>query len=173
MTIKKPNEIIIKENYAEMIIKSPKYGIKKTIFDLEDVEKIKKLDYCWFLRYDNYNFYVCAFDSKVVNNRKQISLHRILTDCPSNRVVDHINHNTLDNRKENLKVCTQLQNVRNQDRLRKDNKSGYRYIYWHKRDNKWIVQILHKEVFRTKNFDDAINFRDKWLKENGEYLCLK
>ena len=43
MVAKKPNEIIIKKNYAEMIIKSPKFGVFKTILSLEDVDKILNL----------------------------------------------------------------------------------------------------------------------------------
>ena len=94
-----------------------------------------------------------------------LSLHRFLTDCPQGMVVDHINGNTLDNRRENLRVCTQKENVRNQHKLAKNNKSGYRYIHWHKRDKKWIVQIYHKEVFRTFVLEEAIKYRNEYLKQ--------
>ena len=165
MTVKKPNEIIIKKNYAEMIIKSPKFGIFKTILSLEDVDKIKKYNYCWWIRFDGWNYYVGTFTSKNIQTRKMLSLHRFLTDCPQGMVVDHINGNTLDNRRENLRVCTQKENVRNQHKLAKNNKSGYRYIHWHKRDKKWIVQIYHKEVFRTFVLEEAIKYRNEYLKQ--------
>ena len=168
MTVKKTNEIIIRDEYAELVVKSPKYGIKKAIIDIDDVEKIKRLNYCWFLKFDNYNFYVAAFNSKDIKKRKCITLHRFITNCPKNMVIDHINHNTLDNRKCNLKICTQQENIRNQNKLRKDNKSGFRYIHWHKRDKKWVVQIFHKELFRTTNLEYAIKFKNEWLLAHAE-----
>lgn len=42
-----------------------------------------------------------------------VYLHRILTDCPDDKEVDHINHDTLNNRRSNLRVCTHLENMRN------------------------------------------------------------
>lgn len=42
-------------------------------------------------------------------------IHRIIMDPPSNMVVDHINGDTLDNRRENLRVCTHRQNILNSE----------------------------------------------------------
>lgn len=43
----------------------------------------------------------------------RVYLHRLLTGCPDNMVVDHINHDKMDNRLCNLRVCTQAENNRN------------------------------------------------------------
>lgn len=43
--------------------------------------------------------------------RKRVYLHRLIMNCPVGLVVDHINRNRLDNRKSNLRVCTQKQNT--------------------------------------------------------------
>lgn len=40
-------------------------------------------------------------------------LHRMIMNAPSHMVVDHVNGNPLDNRKENLRICSQLENSRN------------------------------------------------------------
>ena len=108
---KRPNQIIEKEQYAELIIRSIKYGIKHIVIDLEDVEKCK--NYKWFLSFDEIlnSFYVKT-------SKYPYSLHRVIMNCPKGFVVDHINHNTLDNRKENLRICTHAENMKNRKRVR-------------------------------------------------------
>ena len=108
---KRPNQIIEKEQYAELIIRSMKYGIKHIVIDLEDVEKCK--NYKWFLSFDEIlnSFYVKT-------SKYPYSLHRVIMNCPKGFVVDHINHNTLDNRKENLRICTHAENMKNRKRVR-------------------------------------------------------
>ena len=46
-------------------------------------------------------------------NRKIIALHRFITECPGNKIVDHINKNSLDNRMSNLRIVTTGQNMLN------------------------------------------------------------
>lgn len=46
-------------------------------------------------------------------NGEHVALHNFVTDCPKGMIVDHINHNTFDNRLINLRVCTQKQNSYN------------------------------------------------------------
>ena len=56
------------------------------------------------------------------------SMHRLVMGNPEGMCVDHINGDTLDNRKENLRVCTMSQNSMNK-RLRSDSQSGYKGVY--------------------------------------------
>ena len=56
------------------------------------------------------------------------SIHRVVMDAPKGMDVDHINGDTLDNRRENLRICTRAQNSQNK-RLRVDSKSGYKGVY--------------------------------------------
>lgn len=57
---------------------------------------------------------------------KKSYLHRVLTDAPSGSVVDHINGDTLDNRRSNLRVTTQSLNLCN--RTYNQNSNGYRGV---------------------------------------------
>ena len=45
-----------------------------------------------------------------LNGKRDLAIHRIVMSPPKGMVVDHINGNALDNRKENLRVCTYSQN---------------------------------------------------------------
>ena len=74
-------------------------------FDIEDYELIK--DYCWY--YDNR--YLKAKDIRHPDSNKKIRMHRLLINCPSNLEPNHKNHNTLDNRKENLEIVTHHENM--------------------------------------------------------------
>lgn len=67
----------------------------------------------------------------------------ILNQSQHNRqiVVDHINHNTLDNRKENMRITYIANNNRNKNGRNKNNKSGYRNVFWDSSKSKWSVHL--------------------------------
>ena len=72
---------------------------------------------------------------------KKVHLHKLI--LPEAEAVDHINSNPLDNRRENLRPCTQRQNRMNST-LRCDSKSGYKGVY--KVGNTYKVQIVRQGV---------------------------
>jgi hypothetical protein len=67
-------------------------------------------------------------------------LHRIIADAPRGKVVDHINGDPLDNRRANLRVCTQAQNLAN-GRSHRDSTSRYRGVSWKRSEGVWRAQI--------------------------------
>ena len=94
-------------------------------------------------------------------------MHRFLTDCPSDMTVDHLNYKTLDNRKINLEVKTDLENNRNRKNKANNNSiTGVRNVTYDKKSNKYIVQfwINNKNVAmgkfdkleQAKNFANAV-----------------
>ena len=60
-------------------------------------------------------------------NKKHTVLHRLIMNTPKGYVTDHINGDKLDNRRENLRICTQHQNSMN-TRISKNNKSGVKGV---------------------------------------------
>lgn len=103
-TVQDPNEIRIEKDIAYISlydINSNK--IDEAIIDAEDVDKVK--DIKWSKTFYGY-----------IRGRKDdkgIFLHRFLLDCEDEYDVDHINHNILDNRKNNLRKVNTSQNMQN------------------------------------------------------------
>lgn len=125
----------------------------KFMFDKQDYNLIKK--YCW---YENKAHYLLTR----INSRKQLLLHRLITNAPSGKCVDHINKNTFDNRRLNLRICKQKENNKN-TAIRCDNKSGYIGVNWKKTLNKWVATIAcdghHIYLGCYVNIEDAIKAR--------------
>lgn len=87
--------------------------------------------------------------------RRDIYLHRFITECPKGYVVDHIDGNTLDFRKSNLRVVDYSANSQNLHNMPRHNTSGYRGVSWCKHNKKWraVIKIKGKQ-FGGKYFDD-------------------
>lgn len=164
------NKIIYSDyRIVKFLIQSKKYGDKEVIIDIEDWDKIKK--YKWYVRFDQSinNFYVVTniYHPKHI----QLSIHREIMNIKESKLqVDHINHNTLDNRKNNLRICSCLENVRNK-RIYKINSSGYKGVCWHKRIGKWYTQIeVNKKNIYIGQFDDKIKAALAYNKAAKQYF---
>lgn len=84
--------------------------------DEDDWDSVKHIKWNIHLMRKGYK-YVYTFQ-KTDKSRKMIYLHRMLMNCKNPMFVDHINGDTLDNRKSNLRVLTNRQNQWNQKRVR-------------------------------------------------------
>ncbi|MHC4343575.1 MAG: AP2 domain-containing protein [Planctomycetota bacterium] len=80
-------------------------------------------------------------------------MHRAIIEAPYPLVVDHINHNGIDNRKANLRAVTQAQNILNRVHKKRPNShSRYRGVSRHIRRNKWAVQICYNGRHKTVGY---------------------
>ena len=84
-----------------------------------------------------------AVRSAKVNGRERtVLMHRVINETQAGYVTDHINRDKLDNRRSNLRPCTQAENSRNSE-PRIANKSGYKGVYWYQKLSKWQAQITY------------------------------
>ena len=121
------------------------YNAKSFKIDIEDYELIK--EFSWSVNQDNY------VRTQNCKTKEDIFIHRLVTHCPENLVVDHINHITTDNRKSNLAICTQSENMQNTN-LRSDNKSGCKGVSWCEERHKWVARLrVNKQLVLHKRFD--------------------
>lgn len=81
---------------------------------------------------------------------RNLKMHRLIMNAKPGQIVDHINHDTLNNKKNNLRLCTSAENSRNTNK-RAWNKSGCKGVNWHKASNKWIAQIGISSGGKRKN----------------------
>jgi hypothetical protein len=109
-------------------------------------------------RYDELNQYKwhAAWDSKtrsfyarrnsftLLGNPTTISMHAVVARTPKGFDTDHANRKTLDNREENLRVCTCAQNSANQIK-RSNNTSGYKGIRAHGKG--WQAKIVLNGIY--------------------------
>lgn len=98
-------------------------------------------------------------------NKKHIYAHRIIMkvgNFKTNEQIDHINGNTLDNRKSNLRIVTSRQNGLNSS-IRKDNTSTVTGVCWMKKQKKWLARVHDngKEIRLGyfDEFEDAVRAR--------------
>ena len=128
----------------ELEIHSKKYGNLKVLLDDDDYERIQKdfNNMKWCVSKCRHGLYA----QKRVN-KKNIYLHRYIMGNPKG-IIDHINHNTLDNRKSNLRTTTNANNLRN-GTLRPNNKTGVNGVYFDKRRNKYVarIKVNYKDIF--------------------------
>jgi hypothetical protein len=100
---------------------------------------------------------------------KEIRLHRFIVDCPPEFHVDHINGNTLDNRRSNLRICTQEENKRNR-RKSSNSSSGYKGVFWDNHYKKWgsSIQVNHKRIYLGR-FDNPEKAYEAYVAASKKY----
>lgn len=108
--------------------------------------------------------------------RKTIWMHRLIMNTPDDMQTDHIHHDPLDNRKENLRICTRQQNGMNR-KSNKNSTSKYKGVSWKKREKKWqsYIQIngtsKHLGGFKSEE-DAALSYNQAATKYFGEFALL-
>lgn len=129
---------------------------------MEDFKKVESIKYKWYASwtkdvndyYAKVTKYLGLIDGKPKYN--SLLLHRFIVSAKKNDTVDHINHNTLDNRKSNLRVTNISDNLRHRKGKNSNNKSGYRNVCWITSKGQWCVQLMVKgENTRLGYFDDV------------------
>ena len=119
-----------------------------TKVDDEDFVELSKLS--WHASYKGNKNHCYAISST------KKAMHRLIMRCPKHMVVDHINGDTLDNCKRNLRVVTRRQNNMHRVNPNKNNTSGYRGVTWAKDRKMWVAQTKrnYKQI-RIGSFNTA------------------
>jgi hypothetical protein len=150
-------------------------GKEQIVFqiDYKDYLRMRKLKPKFYVSKNaGGNFYVRVWFPK----KRAMSLSRYLMCPDKGYVVDHISGDTLDNRRKNLRVCTQQENSRN-SKKQKDCSSiykGVRLLITYKHDRKvWVASINQKYIGVFHNeIDAAIAYDEAAINTYGEFARL-
>lgn len=153
------NEFCPKDDYYEV-----KCNNSDLVFLIDAEDKDKVAQHCWYIhksdRTDNL-FYVYG---RHRTSREHLKLHRYILDCYDDElVIDHENHNGLDNRKANLNICFVNENAWNKSEVRGN--IPYQNITFDKNRNQYVVVFRRygKVVFNryVSNLEEAIKISKK------------
>lgn len=155
---KKMEDIVQPEDHKLIPLTKGKFAM----VDNEDFDRVKDIN--WHCNSKGY-----------ARNTKVGLMHRYIMNAPDHLDVDHIHHNTLDNRKSQLRLVTPLLNSWNQSS--KSGTSRHVGVHWNSYNNKWTSSIRHdgRLVFREdfEDEDEAGRARDvKALSIRGEFAYL-
>lgn len=114
--------------------------------------------------------------NRIVIDGKAYAFHRMVFLYHKGylpKIIDHIDNDRTNNKIENLREATQQQNCLNRI-AHKNNRSGYKNVFWHSSMNKWSVQISISRKRRIFGYFDDVELaglvaeeaRDKF---HGEY----
>lgn len=102
----------------------------------------------WHAHFCGSNFYAAKKYQAAYGKGRIMFLHHMVVGFPISRnVVDHINRNSLDNRRENLRIVSYSENARNsisRERNAHILRFGGRGYYWHKSNKRWCSAIKIK-----------------------------
>jgi len=159
---------------------------KFAIVDAEDYEELAK--YKWFaVSYERICYALRAIKAKESRGKppmgklrgkeRTVRMHRAILDVPKGKIVDHINHNGLDNRRSNLRVATRRQNSWNKRKRSTSCSSQYKGVTWFKKGGKWQAKIVCKGRWIFLGYFDDENaaaraYDAKAAELFGEYAAL-
>lgn len=140
--------------------------------DYEDLSQFK-----WFAHCGRNTFYA-ARKVQIKGKPYMEPMHRRILSLEKGdrKVTDHINRNGLDNRNNNLRICTNAENGQNRKRQR-NNTSGFQGVYWNRQNKKWRAKLKVNSVQKDlgcfdSKIDAAMAYNAGAIKYHGEFATL-
>jgi len=179
---KKPNNYIVEGDIAKIELRRRNQESLWTTIDLEDLERVMNFNYSWHSYHNLENdedYAVATLYDKELREKYGcyiLRLHVFIKEdeAEHGKHIDHINHKTLDNRKENLRISDHDDNNKNRKGKNSNNKSGYRNVCWNKQYKMWQVQLQIEGINKRLGYFDDVNEAGAYAKKMryiyfGEY----
>lgn len=161
------NKVIIKGDIADIHINSKKYGSFIVNLDVEDLPRIEETFSSLYLHAVKCKIKTLYYVKGEFEGNK-ILIHRFIMNCPKDYVIDHIDGNPLNNRKTNLRICTQGENRLNTMNIGKFPKG----VTLDKRRNKFFVRITLEKGYEKfigyyETLEEATEVANRHFAERG------
>jgi len=125
-----------------------------TIVDDEDYKELIKFKWHTCKRTDNLAYAVTTTYPN--GNKKELRMHRVILGATKGQIVDHIDGDSLNNQRSNLRICSQMENMQNLHRVK--GLSKYKGVGFHKAYGKWRARIqVNKKPIYLGYFKDEID----------------
>lgn len=148
--------------------------VREILIDGVDFDKISAFRGAWYVWNDWNTFYARIKNSVKDGDSKGIQMHRAIMNPPSGLHVDHINHNGLDNRRNNLRIVTRGENMRN----RRDSvafQSNVDGLCWRPRNKTWEASVIvdGNSIYLGRIKDQIVAEAAVFMfKETGKHIKL-
>jgi len=144
--------------------------------DPADYKRLRK--YEWFTKKGGKSFYSRRHAASGEKGKRQLTyMHQDVIEVPAGMVIDHINHDGMDNRSANVRAATYSQNMYHRRKCSGAKHSKYKGIQWDKTHRKWRASItFEKKVMHLGYFQneiDAARAYDRAARQyHGEFASL-
>lgn len=107
---------------------------KVTLVDDEDYDQLRALK--WHaIGSDKYGWYAAC-----IIHGSTVEMHRFILGRPAGMEVDHVDRNGLNNTRNNLRLATHAENMRNRC-IARNNTSGFKGVHWNRKDSRRVAQM--------------------------------
>jgi hypothetical protein len=118
---------------------------RTAIIDPEDWPPVSR--YTWYAKLENGGLWYAATTIREAGVKRTLKMHDLIIDVRAGEMADHIdNAATLDNRRSNLRVCSNAQNQQNTGP--RGGSSRFKGVSWSARKKKWLVQFRCNRQYR-------------------------
>lgn len=132
---------------------------QNAIVDAKDFDRLNAWNWYAHWAESTHSFY-----AQRTEGDKPFQMAHAVLGCKRGEQVDHRNHDTLDNRSNNLRKCSSGENACNH-RIQKNNTSGFVGVCWRKDNQKWRVRIgkgkVRTNLGNFSSIEEAVSTYEK------------
>lgn len=146
---------------------------------IDDIDYESVSSFRWYARKNERGNWYAATSMRIDGKRRQVHMHRFIygADLIQKILVDHVNGDGLDNRRENLRAATHQQNTIHSKKRSGCYTSAFKGVHYSRTHNRWVAKLyskgrlVMKRRFKTER-EAALEYNHKVIEIHGNYAVL-